>query len=361
MRLTRLGLGGRGPKGPDVPDVVARLGAFRVLTASPASLLITDGAGNILWRNGAALAVAAKVMSDRGEEILEQLREALRQVIREATSYPYTKAVQVTAGDYHADAEVTVAPLDDGYLATWRDITADQDNVRFMAHLAGSLAESAREFGLLLDQLASDSRQVYERTDTAAAGAEELTASFREISASTSTAVTNTRTTVEAAGAAGERIGDLTEACARIDMISKLITSIAGQTNLLALNATIEAARAGEAGRGFAVVAGEVKELALRTTEATAQIAEMIEAIQSHSAGAEAAIGEIVELVNQIEAEQTTIAGAVEEQTATAAEISQSVTTVAGVTHSSAGALTDLSRAVQVISDQATQLHALVP
>lgn len=63
--------------------------------------------------------------------------------------------------------------------------------------------------------------------------------------------------------------------------ILAMINGVATQTGLLSLNASIEAARAGEAGRGFAVVAGEISNLANQTKEATANIGELIDNINT--------------------------------------------------------------------------------
>src|SRR4029079_2121840 len=62
--------------------------------------------------------------------------------------------------------------------------------------------------------------------------------------------------------------------------IVSTINLIAERTNLLSLNASIEAARAGDAGRGFAVVAEEIRNLANRSAQATADIGQIVTNLQ---------------------------------------------------------------------------------
>ncbi|MCK6432332.1 MAG: methyl-accepting chemotaxis protein [Aquabacterium sp.] len=100
---------------------------------------------------------------------------------------------------------------------------------------------------------------------------------------------------------------DIDASSHKITDIIAVIDSLAFQTNILALNAAVEAARAGEQGRGFAVVAAEVRALALRSSQAAAQIKSLIsESIDTVRSGTELVghagqrIEEIVASVRQV-------------------------------------------------------------
>jgi methyl-accepting chemotaxis protein len=77
-----------------------------------------------------------------------------------------------------------------------------------------------------------------------------------------------------------QSIVKLEDEAKNVTSVIDVIRGVAEQTNLLALNAAIEAARAGEQGRGFAVVADEVRTLASRTQQSTADIQGMLSKLQ---------------------------------------------------------------------------------
>jgi methyl-accepting chemotaxis protein len=81
-----------------------------------------------------------------------------------------------------------------------------------------------------------------------------------------------------------ENILALSERTQQIGEIIDAVNDIASQSNMLALNAAVEAARAGEQGKGFAVVAEEVRDLAERSRQATAQVKAILSDIQKATA-----------------------------------------------------------------------------
>jgi methyl-accepting chemotaxis protein len=166
------------------------------------------------------------------------------------------------------------------------------------------------------------SEKVRDMMESVAAGAEELNASVREISAAMAKSRETATTAVDRVEAADQQAQRLALAAESMSSIVQLIGDITGQINLLALNATIESARAGEAGRGFAVVASEVKNLANQAKQATDKIEQEIGNLNGISGDVVAALNSIKRAIQEVSEYVTSTAAAVEEQSTVTSEMS---------------------------------------
>ncbi|MCX6396455.1 MAG: GAF domain-containing protein [Propionibacteriales bacterium] len=273
------------------------------------------------------------------------------EVVRAAAEGDLTREIPVSGTDAIGQLAAGLGSLLENLRGSMTNIGTTADTLAVASEQLTILSQGMGDGATATSERAASasgaSVQVSASIQTVATAAEEMTASIREIAKNATEAATVATGAVSVASSAQGTVASLGESSAEIGQVIKVITSIAQQTNLLALNATIEAARAGDAGKGFAVVANEVKELAKETARATEDIGQKIEAIQSDTQGAVAAIAEISEVIGRINDIQTTIASAVEEQTATTNEIARSVTEAAAGANGIAEDVTQVASAAE--------------
>ncbi len=233
----------------------------------------------------------------------------------------FVKKVQTIISDIQSN--ITTLNSSAGSLSDLSENLSDSSDDS--SQRSNTVAAAAEEMNANMISVAAACEQASVNVNVVASATEEMNATFSEIAGNTGKARDVTEDAVDKTNTASKRMAELGSAAQEISKVTETITEISEQTNLLALNATIEAARAGDAGKGFAVVANEIKELARQTAEATLEIRQRIDAIQSSTSTTVTEMEQINAVINDVNTIVTTIAAAVEEQATSTDEIASNV------------------------------------
>ncbi|HLS51783.1 MAG TPA: methyl-accepting chemotaxis protein, partial [Burkholderiaceae bacterium] len=207
-----------------------------------------------------------------------------------------------------------------------------------------------------------------------AAAMEEITVTVQQNSDNAQLAAQLANESMEIAERGGHVVNDVVNTMENIQQGSReisdivtLIEGIAFQTNILALNAAVESARAGEAGKSFAVVAAEVRNLALRSSDAAKEVKALIDQSNARiSTGSEQValagktMAEIVDSVERVSAIMAEISTASSEQSTGILQINQAIGQMELVTQQNANLVHELGNTVNTLTTETQELNETI-
>ena len=217
------------------------------------------------------LADCMRNMADTLKSYIGEIKDNMSRFSQGDLNIEQTVAYQ---GDFVEMAD-SIMNATDAVNTTLSEITDTANEVSVSSDVVSSgaqtLSQGAMQQASAIEELAATVNDISSRVKENATNAQEANDSVLEVMQAMEDSNKKMEQAVQA-------IQEIDNSSNQISKIIKTIEDIAFQTNILALNAAVEAARAGSAGKGFAVVADEVRNLASKSSEASKNTADLIDA-----------------------------------------------------------------------------------